>query len=521
MRNLLLILFIAMAGTSLAQPVISNAQNPIFNKNLIIKDSLTVGDMENDATQNRIMVWDSVNMKINYRQVTTLPSGAGATDLSFSGASSPVTLNSSTGTDVNFVAGTNITLAATGTDLTINSPDYSGTFLKIDQTTPQTVINGAPNFGAGISLNNGSAAAPSYSFTGDTDNGIYLSGTDEVAFAINGIQRMRLTSSGKLYIGSTASLGGTLNIGGSGTTSSSSSFIIQDGGGTRILTSENDGKLYLGSNNATATYIAPHATVNEVINKSGANISFVARNASTTSFGDAVKFWTETPCMENANVARMVVIQPTFAPTSGVGQFINLAIKGTINQTGGANGITRGVYVNETLTAASDWRAIETTAGQIIFTDPYSAGSGSLARSTLTISPTWNTSGTPTAIKLNVTNTASGVNSKLLDLQVGGTSKYNVDINGKQFFEYTYTAPATTGAQTINKVSGSVNFAAAATSLVVTNSLVTTNSIVQPILMTNDATAELGAVVVASGSFTIYLKTAPTAETKVGFIVFN
>lgn len=44
-----------------------------------------------------------------------------ATDLTFSGASSPVTLNSSTGTDVTFTAGTNISLAATGTNLTINN----------------------------------------------------------------------------------------------------------------------------------------------------------------------------------------------------------------------------------------------------------------------------------------------------------------------------------------------------------------------------------------------------------------
>jgi hypothetical protein len=31
----------------------------------------------------------------------------------------------------------------------------------------------------------------------------------------------------------------------------------------------------------------------------------------------------------------------------------------TINQTGGANGITRGLLVNPTLTAAADWRSIE------------------------------------------------------------------------------------------------------------------------------------------------------------------
>jgi hypothetical protein len=55
---------------------------------------------------------------------------------------------------------------------------------------------------------------------------------------------------------------------------------------------------------------------------------------------------------------------------------------------------------------------------------------GSTATSALDISQTWNTTGTPTAIKLNITNTASQNVSKLLDLQVGGSTQFNVDRNG-------------------------------------------------------------------------------------------
>lgn len=93
--------------------------------------------------------------------------------------------------------------------------------------------------------------------------------------------------------------------------------------------------------------------------------------------------------------------------------------------------------------------------------------------------------------------------------------------SGKIILPATMTTGGTTGAQTINKASGSVNFAAVATSLVVTNSVVTTSSIVMGVIMTNDSTAVLGPIVPASGSFTIYMKTAPTAETKVGFVVYN
>jgi hypothetical protein len=60
-------------------------------------------------------------------------------------------------------------------------------------------------------------------------------------------------------------------------------------------------------------------------------------------------------------------LSPSFAPTSGTAVWNTFAISPTINQTGGANGITRGLYVNPTLTAAADFRAIETTVGKVIF----------------------------------------------------------------------------------------------------------------------------------------------------------
>lgn len=85
----------------------------------------------------------------------------------------------------------------------------------------------------------------------------------------------------------------------------------------------------------------------------------------------------------------------------------------------------------------------------------------------------------------------------------------------------TNTAGGTTGAQTIDKPSGSVNFAAGATTLVVTNNLVTTASKVFPVVETDDATATIKNVVCSTGSFTIKLTAAATAETKVGFFVVN
>lgn len=142
------------------------------------------------------------------------------------------------------------------------------------------------------------------------------------------------------------------------------------------------------------------------------------------------------------------------SPTSGTSTFNGIKLLGTINQTGGANGITRGLYINPTLTSAFDFRAIETTAGKVVFAS---------------------------------TNTTAG----------------------------------TTGAQTINKTSGSVNFAAGASTLVVTNNLASTTSQIFVTVYGTDATAISARVTRAAGSFTITLNAAATAETAVGFLVIN
>jgi hypothetical protein len=81
-------------------------------------------------------------------------------------------------------------------------------------------------------------------------------------------------------------------------------------------------------------------------------------NTITSTSGD---FYTLS--IDSVNGAASV---NTFTPTSGTATYTALRVVPTINQTGGANGITRGLYVNPTLTSAVDFRAIHTTAGKII-----------------------------------------------------------------------------------------------------------------------------------------------------------
>jgi len=143
----------------------------------------------------------------------------------------------------------------------------------------------------------------------------------------------------------------------------------------------------------------------------------------------------------------------TFSPTSGTGVFNILRVSSTINQTGGANGITRGLYINPTLTAADDFRAIESTNGKIIISDT-STVTGSNATSLLDLSQTWNTSGTPSAIKLNITDTTSNGSSFLLDLRVANTQLFGVTKGGLIAFGGAF---GSTGAL-IGTSAGTLNF---------------------------------------------------------------
>jgi hypothetical protein len=61
----------------------------------------------------------------------------------------------------------------------------------------------------------------------------------------------------------------------------------------------------------------------------------------------------------------LLYITETFAPTAGDATSTMILLRPTINQTGGASGTTRGIYINPILTSSYDFRAIETTVGNV------------------------------------------------------------------------------------------------------------------------------------------------------------
>ena len=103
----------------------------------------------------------------------------------------------------------------------------------------------------------------------------------------------------------------------------------------------------------------------------------------------------------------------------------------------------------------------------------------------------------------------------------GATSIFGLTAVNRFLLNRTITAGGTTGNQTIDKPNGSVNIAAAGTSVVVTNSTVTTSSTVIAIANTNDASCAVKNAVPTANTITITMTAACGAETRVAFWVFN
>lgn len=122
------------------------------------------------------------------------------------------------------------------------------------------------------------------------------------------------------------------------------------------------------------------------------------------------------------------------------------------------------------------------------------------------------------------TGTLTNVDAILIDATVDtGTNRHAIRslstspslLSGALNFNATYTPSGTTGAQVINRPAFSVNFAAAATSLVVTNSFATVNTRWLCGVQTNDVTMKSVVAESNAGSVEIFANAAATAETEV------
>lgn len=191
------------------------------------------------------------------------------TDLSFSGASSPVTLQSSTGADVSFLAGTGMGFSQTGNQLTLNNtgvtgsgtanyiPKFTGTS-TIGNTLFQEVsgyvlrVSGSHNSNTtGLDIW-ASGSNPVISQTNDNNNALvirtnggslYLTRRNDNATTMEinrGNNRTNLVTS--LWVGTSAGTpAARLHTTGSGSTSATFSLLAENSSGADVLQVRDDG----------------------------------------------------------------------------------------------------------------------------------------------------------------------------------------------------------------------------------------------------------------------------------------
>jgi hypothetical protein len=152
-----------------------------------------------------------------------------------------------------------------------------------------------------------------------------------------------------------------MNITNTASNSGSTGILIQEGGANRFRFLLASASIAIGSGNnntgfgtATATTGAGSATGNA--------LRFYSQ-VGTTSTNQGYDYWftpvsARQPTSGTSGGTRWT---GTFSPTSGTGTYDHFSLAATINQTGGASGITRGIYIDPVLTAAADWRSLEIT----------------------------------------------------------------------------------------------------------------------------------------------------------------
>jgi hypothetical protein len=107
--------------------------------------------------------------------------------------------------------------------------------------------------------------------------------------------------------------------------------------------------LTIGGNSQAVTLTATGASVNISITQTS--------NISTSTGG--ILLGNSSNYTQTSNTRNVIRVPTGFAPTSGTAVHNSFIIDGTFNQTGGASGITRGIYLNQTITAVADFRGIE------------------------------------------------------------------------------------------------------------------------------------------------------------------
>jgi len=200
---------------------------------------------------------------------------------------------------------------------------------------------------------------------GSSNNLVLQSSSDLLLNTNAANERVRIfTTTGNVGINTGATDGGhrlqvqgDAFIKGSGATFSTVALQVQNSAGTNLFRVYNSGQVRLGNTGSSPLFFS-QTNLGTAEDLAGTNLSFYSYTGSQSSSSGRFFFGGEN-MVQTTGANYNVNSKGNFFSTSGTATFADIFINSQISQSGGANGITRGLYVNPTLTAAADWRSIE------------------------------------------------------------------------------------------------------------------------------------------------------------------
>ena len=308
-----------------------------------------------------------------------------------------------------------------------NGLAVSGTFLvgttDATNTDKARINNDGTSVYSTIRMSNANSTANMYVGVGGSAvsntalrNNAYVwnAAATALAFGTSDVEAMRITSGGasaSVGIG-TSTIGSKLQVNGNAAIGYSASTAAPTNGLAVA------GVVGIGSNSVTnGTTVYGGSNQVNVLKLSSSGYPALEVN-STSDGGGSIQF---THGVNLPNQARALIGYNSGGATVLDFNIINIANGPIIFGTNNTNRMTITGGGQVTLATGANVSAIAQTGYSL---------TGSNAQSLIDLAGTWNTTGNPTAIKLNITNTASGATADLMELQVGGVSQFTVTKGG-------------------------------------------------------------------------------------------
>lgn len=362
---------------------------------LVWNDTTNLWEPYSGTTDGHVLTWDTTNGW----QAEAAASGSGDINNGGNSFGSAITIGPNDDYGLNFetagVTRVNITGAAsTGGAVTI-------TDITANTSTPESVLtliansNGTALAGLGVAILFRAESSTTDSQTLGRLFYAWLTATHVSRASKLAIEAVYNGSSVEVAsFDATNSGAGRLLIG------ASSPVVIS---GTAITTAA---AFTVGGSSSALTLGGSTGSIN--IYNTGTSSMALYNSADLASSTAGIQLGASLSFTQTSGTRNYVNFNSGFAPTSGTAVHNQFSFTGTFNQTGGASGITRGIYLNQTLTAVADFRALEIAVNTANAKGIYQTGSSTT--NNIVGSTAFGTTSAPDASAiLDIVSTAKGL----------------------------------------------------------------------------------------------------------------